>query len=465
MLKPRSDRGVALLLALIVVILIMGIGGAFVVETVFRGKAQYALDEGDETQAIAEAGLEKARRALFIYKRDNKIDPATGWNWNDILIYCNGSILKTPDEVEADLKPKWVSASYTNYLATRDTAAANTAVSKQAPLPQNKVGPSPVDGFPSGNCFIGWNQPYGKGFFHVLVSDNDDGDGDPLSDLDDRVKVTVTATLRDGVQRRVQILMRYPNLKANPKAAVEVDGPVDLAGGNEVDGNDYPFNGGPTPIAPGKYGISSSDSVTRRGSSEIGGNGIAPSTTPPPGTYTESDPFAPAGFYTGPDDYFKDPVTGAPMLSPGTLKAWAQQNGTYFTSKASFEAYVSSNPNAFEGQILFIEPPPGTKLGQFDLSTTMNRMPSILVVHDPTSSVEVGPIHKEFKGLLMLDLIKNLNATSKVLGAVVGFNKSGPHFGTGQGEVHFSSAVLNNLPTIQTTLLEAYRKLQPNEAP
>src|ERR1041384_512571 len=101
-LKTR-ERGSALLLAVVITILVVGLGGAFLAETVFRGKHQERLIRADECQIICDAALDLVRLALRDW-RNTDPPPAlqdrnpADYAWNKIFYYCGKHDLTAPND-------------------------------------------------------------------------------------------------------------------------------------------------------------------------------------------------------------------------------------------------------------------------------------------------------------------------------------------------------------------------------
>src|SRR5215467_4854288 len=82
MVRERSRRGSALILAVVVTIITLGIGGAFLSLTLSQGKSQFQIHQVEDAQQICDAGLETARWALTYFRRH-----AGTWSWDEILTY------------------------------------------------------------------------------------------------------------------------------------------------------------------------------------------------------------------------------------------------------------------------------------------------------------------------------------------------------------------------------------------
>jgi hypothetical protein len=454
----RHRRGSALLLAIILALLLFGVGGAFLSLTLGQNKSQSGLMRADEALLICDGALEKVRRALFVY-RHNQI-----WDWRSINKYCSQITLTSPQAIKADFLARAVTppfAAYYTQLNQSYQAQAGTSLSpvlgvntaNEAPPPPTPSDTPGTDDWVTNGIFLGWNVPFLNGAFHALVRNNDESatnpgySADPFKDTDGKVIVTITATLIDGTQRQIEAVVFYidPKASATFPGAIVANTDVDMKGNITVDGRDYledgsGLNPNGTNGTSGVFGIVSRTAIAMGGSSASGGNGTAP-----PGKGASANSLAPAynfsgGFPAGPDE--------ALGLSPGTLKSAAQQNGTYFASQADYAAYLGANGGKMPGgQIIYLEAdtsPP------FELGGTMNVQPSILIVHNSTSSTSVKNIHGDFKGIFFADAVDHVNAGTDILGAMMAFSTvpGGNAFGNGNSTVRYSSAVLGDLPSV-----------------
>lgn len=267
-----SERGSAVVLAMVIVIIVVGVSGAFLAESLIRSKVQYSANQADEAQMICDAVLEKTRRALWLYRATEKGAPggntAFTWAWNDILQYCqNLPALSNPTATcwvnTTEVNPTYVWRSYQSavsqqffisYLAalggtsldqTTMTGSINTT-------PGSPTTPSPSgDGnysgsFSSDAVFIGWSRPFGRGAYFVVIRDNEDeaGTNDPLVDTDNTIVVHITATLPEGTQRSIEALVEYPEAYFDPQAGLLSDGDVDMGNGNVTSPSTVTSGGG-----------------------------------------------------------------------------------------------------------------------------------------------------------------------------------------------------------------------------
>ncbi len=452
MTQRRKERGSALLLSIVVVIMVLGIGGAFLAESIFRGKGQYASIEAEEALLMCDAGMEKARRALYVHRSTNT------WTWNEILAYCN-SAPESSKLIKDDYLSLKSGSTYTTYRSKlgdgNDSKEAGLNTIDSA-LPASKTSPTKTD--PANGVFFACNSPYLKGSLHVKVKDNDDGDGKPLEDKDNKVLVIVTATLPDGTQRQIEGLIEYAvqTMKVNGIAAVVANDTVDVNGTITIDGRDWDINGSSV-VGTGVFGVVGVKGIGTGGSASTGGNGNAP---PAKGVATNSQSANhsfPDGYPAGPDESLG--------LKSGTLKGMAESAGTYFKTEAAYEAYISANGGKMpSGKILYCDFDPGSSFNLGD-DKNMNVDPSILVVHTDTMSASMKNIHGGFKGVLLADSIVHVNANTNILGMIQTFSptssKDGNVFGNGGANIKFSSAALAKLPASQpdSAKLLSWRKL------
>jgi len=254
---------------------------------------------------------------------------------------------------------------------------------------------------------------------------------------------------------RIDLVFVNNPLVASGRGAIVAFGPVTVSGNFKVDGRDYSADNSSISAGTGAPGISCTSTVTMQSGSVTvggtsGGTDYAPankSTAVDPTYFDQSTTYWGTTQPDGPDKYFG--------LSHGDLKASAQASGTYFTSAAAYNSYISSNPNP-SGKILYLEVPNGTSVGQLDVpvNPAPTYEPSIIVVTgtDTTNhNVTVGPVHCNngvFQGVLVADRIDKLNGNGGVVGQIVSFNDAnlGDTIGNGTFDVHFSNAVLGNLP-------------------
>lgn len=256
----RNERGSAMLIAIVIVIVVLGIGGAFFAETVFRGKAQHQAMQLDEAQVIADAALERIRRAMWRYRTDGN------WSWDEILTYCQ-NVSTDPEAIKQDYlakigqQPKGGgsnSSADSAYFLAYPQMAGKTGIHTKidAPLPAQAKAPVAGDMSERG-VFIGWNMPFGEGAHHIVIRDNiDNGDGidedfdgdsfdidgdDVASDLptidsDKLVYAIITVSLPDGTQRQTESLIEFVEAIYSPEGALITEGTMRMEGNFTVSG-------------------------------------------------------------------------------------------------------------------------------------------------------------------------------------------------------------------------------------
>jgi len=144
-------------------------------------------------------------------------------------------------------------------------------------------------------------------------------------------------------------------LSFTTRAAVSAKGPVETLGNIMIDGRDWDYDGAVL-LGGGTFGISSMGIITNGGSSEVGGNGLAPGNPAPAGSQQENAVWANGvdddgdgaideepydGIDNDGDGLVDEDVSGYPMspdavvgLPPGSLLAAAMAAGTYFASES-----------------------------------------------------------------------------------------------------------------------------------
>ena len=86
---------------------------------------------------------------------------------------------------------------------------------------------------------FGSSVSFGDGNYAVKVTDNDDGDGDPFSDPDNKVIITSTGTVNNA-SKTIEAVYYYRKVDVDGALGIYGDGPaVELSGASEIDGRDY----------------------------------------------------------------------------------------------------------------------------------------------------------------------------------------------------------------------------------
>ncbi|HXG60274.1 MAG TPA: hypothetical protein VNO22_02765 [Planctomycetota bacterium] len=306
-------RGSALLTSTIVVVLVVGLGGAFLSLTLFRTRAQHAALQADEALLICEAGFERARRALLHWRNAN---PDA---WNDALAYCRQLEEELSGQApgpgsgalsEGGLSPinpwRLTRLSHVRQEYFEDLQRDPAFRSYSPDSTDNTLIPSDF------REFLAVNIPFGKGAYHVVMIDNDDehgdgmdedGDGDrwevenpedagqaqrdPAIDGDRTVHVTVTATLRDGTQRQITATVEYPRKDPEPPGAVLSNGSINLQGAFKIRGAKGLVHSNENVTGNGSAQAEVSQSVTASGTASI------TMSNPPPGGIRSNQPALP----------------------------------------------------------------------------------------------------------------------------------------------------------------------------
>ncbi len=312
---------------------------------------------------------------------------------------------------------------------------------------------------------------------YELSADKDyDGNGKGVVTLNGiggtQCSVTVDTTGLSGNQKRLVAICNYgPNFKRTDRsieevvdkpittvtalgmAAVVSQDPMDFKGNINVDGRDWDITG-TSIVSGGVDGVVSGGAVTVTGSAGVGGNGIAPPVSgAAPGSVDANHNWGTDGLDNDREGTVDQPGETYPAdpdqalgLPTGTLKANAQAAGTYYSTQAAYSAAIAANGGpALSGAIIycdFIPSPP------FELGTGLNATPSILVVHNDTSTAVAKNVHGDFKGLFLADKVDLINAGTKIVGMVQSWGTFGNAFGAGNSDILFSSACLANLPTV-----------------
>ncbi len=216
--------------------------------------------------------------------------------------------------------------------------------------------------------------------------------------------------------RTVRVTLKKSSI-FNATSSVAISGVASTSGSVTIDGRDHDTNGNLTG-GPGVYGISTSSSTFNQGgSSQVGGNGIAPANPAAPVTYQVNAPAIPAT------------PEGVLGLGAGAL-----------------DAYKTSTPPAtpFTNQIIYLT-------ASWD-GVDFNGSSGILICHNSAGNAFLKNIHGSFKGLIIADDLIHVNGNAELIGAIVGMKTSGVTIGNGSAEVKYSSQVLSALPIVRYTV-------------
>jgi hypothetical protein len=348
MKKSSSRRGSALILAVVMVVLVAGLGGAFLAVTVWRTKDQNRRTESAEAQQICDSGLELARGALLQWRNLEQtpaydirppgvaIDPQN-YSWNKIFLYCaqqetlNPGMGTTadPDVIKKDALARFKNVgSPTQWAYGPDNTnggynydTTNTPMSITSAGTGTTIGQGIKDLF----CI---NRRYGKGVLHIAMK-NDTGDihgdgvdngfpasgnpwkldppqynsltspptqvyagdpvtvapvtmsfpsgtytgsgqADPLIDGNGQAILIITATLPDGTQHQIEVLLGFPFQPGGPVNAIQDNGNINMTGAFTVTGTlgnvhangNISGNGGGQANVSGMVGASGTNTLT-----------------------------------------------------------------------------------------------------------------------------------------------------------------------------------------------------------
>jgi hypothetical protein len=220
-MKPRKNKGVAMLAAIVVVVIVMGLGLAFMGESIFRSRSELTERHHDDGLRMCDAAIEQARRFLFLYKQNNT------WAWDDILQYCHN--MRFNDEI--GVKADYQTLKSANQLTYKGYAQVPAQTWPEAPVPSgSRTTPS---GTPViFGVFSGYMD---KGAWYMTIRDNsDEADGNMLDDTDDTLVVSVTSVMMDGVARTVEARVRFEPPTFTPQGAIVTNGTANLAGNMKV---------------------------------------------------------------------------------------------------------------------------------------------------------------------------------------------------------------------------------------
>ncbi len=230
MVRHDAQRGSALLIITILVVILSGLAGAFLTTTWVDRQATEQTSDEIQCRQAASAGLDRVRRILFEIRDAG--DP-----WDETLARTRSAF----DRSGYGLGPT-PSEDY-EQIVGRDRALPPSTATTVEP-----------------EAFYGLNHAQGGTLYNVLVADDDDGDDDPLTDANDQVVVYVTVATpvdaTDGRPRRILGVYRsavyYVPPTYTPNHALVVNGNLHMGGSPAVTGRmgsvhangDLEINGG-----------------------------------------------------------------------------------------------------------------------------------------------------------------------------------------------------------------------------
>jgi hypothetical protein len=249
------------------------------------------------------------------------------------------------------------------------------------------------------NTTVYSNEPFGAGHYTVRCSTSTALDTVTIYSIGtqgvDTIKLRVVAYIQPDV-----------NVNAGIQAAVTARTKVETLGNMVIDGRDYDSTGVLLGTG-GVYGIAAGGTVSVGGASTVGGNSTAPQKSALPGVTVQVN-IDTNGYPQTPEE-----VLG---LAPGALKDYT----------------ISSCPAQVSG------------LTYCETADNLESGSGILILHNSSGTASFENYHANFKGLIIADEVKHVNAGASVLGAVflLGKNVGGNCFGNGNSTIHYSSQVI-----------------------
>jgi hypothetical protein len=180
----KQNNGIAMVIALIVVVMVVAFCAAYMQITINQNKTlTSSINYATSSEAVL-AGFDMSRVVL-----------ANGHSngWDDELVSCNTNI-GTPSA----------------YVLTVPTSTSGFQWAR--------------------------NIAYNGGYFSATIIDNNDGDSNLLNDNDDMVTLNVISTMPDGSVSEVQALVRFKPPVFAPETAVLCGGAMSLGGSSLVTG-------------------------------------------------------------------------------------------------------------------------------------------------------------------------------------------------------------------------------------
>lgn len=211
-----------MLLAVVIVVMVMGLGLAFMGESIFRSRAELTERQLDEGLRICDGAVEQARRFLFLYRSSGT------WSWNEILQYNSSMPYNDPNAVMAI----WEQRKASGRLIVNDMSEVIASTWPEAPLPANRTVP-PTNG-PS--TVFGVFSDFGGGTWYMTVRNNSDDPGG-LTDTDGFIMISVTAIMRDKTIRAIEARVKTQDPLYTPQAAIVTNGSMQIGGNLSVQTN------------------------------------------------------------------------------------------------------------------------------------------------------------------------------------------------------------------------------------
>jgi hypothetical protein len=300
------ERGSAMIIATILVLALAATSVALLTEVAYTQKRTKESLDGDEGYVIARAGLERARRALYVYRTSANWSPLLGADgqaqWSNILLFNNPNQVVIGNRVFDTNAVDFIARVRQNYFIRR-TEADFVAYRSDPYAPGAGTTPEAPD-FTSGLVMFGQATPFRTGGFHVALRNNASDPGGPLADTDRTLVATVTSVLDDGTVRRLEADLYYEEGVFDPNNALLTNGSMEISGDPKIQGlkgsvhanDDLLINGNPAI----EDNATAGDQVTiTGGSATVGG------TTASGQPKIEIPPIKPSDFFDDRDYYFR----------------------------------------------------------------------------------------------------------------------------------------------------------------
>lgn len=381
----QSERGSALMLTVVVVVIVMGLSAAMLSENLFSTKTQAESMSSEEAQLICDAALDRARQALFNYRKTN--DAA----WSALFAWSRTCEDKTPggdsniplfssNVVKDPLTGKETSPQGDFILNWKLTSPERIA-EEYATDPTVQVDKKKYNMLTDANSTIPTNFadlfckliPFNRGAYHVVLVDNDDqhgdgidhdGDGelydvevvtdpvtgavildetpdpatfvsDPLIDGDRQAFLIVTAVLPNGTMRQNVVLVSFPPRKSSEDDAVKTNGSAVMGGAYAILGTK-----GSIHVGENLSGNGGNNAVVAVSADAVGTNTLTMANPPPDGINSgvapKPVPALDIPFFSSPD--FEHAAHVVILKKNGTIQKGAAVSGATFPFTSNLEA-------------------------------------------------------------------------------------------------------------------------------
>ncbi|MBI1926712.1 pilus assembly PilX N-terminal domain-containing protein [Candidatus Poribacteria bacterium] len=276
---------------------------------------------------------------------------------------------------------------------------------------------------------------FGNGTYNVVVTDNDDGDGNVYQDVDSVIQVASTGKIPTdpNIAKTVRVYLKvFPQPTMNLQSAIASVGPVATLGSLTVDGRNRDLNVNIISNS-GTLGISTvAPTFQQSGGSKVGGtvNGVdyMPKKSPLPN---------PAVIQTNANWSFRTPDQVV-QFAEGTLKTIAQsgRKGSQYVTNPSNLTFPLSG-------VTYVELAPGAAWGDTAGIDFLNSS-GILVVHNAATNAIIKNLNTgSFTGVIMADDLVHIH--NRILGGIVALTPApseGNCIGNGTGDVFYSSQAI-----------------------